>query len=235
MDNFVATDEYADLPAEYQGLSGAARVMDEVLKKCVWSQGMSAQKLLPYLWEESAELGDAVLSGDSTAVSEELGDLLWQVLFQSALAERAGEGFSISDVANGLSAKMIRRHPHVFAGAPATTHAEVFEWWSAARALEKRERKSVLDGVSEQMPSLLLAQKLLRKAQGLGVAAVPAVAASTDGSAVEAGVDAAAELQGELFALLRRANDLGVDAETLLRGGVLDLKAEILAAEAAGA
>ena len=150
---------------EFPGLRRAAEVMADVHERCVWSQSMTHEKLAPYLQEESAELLEAIETGDEAGMREELGDVLWQVLFHSAVAD----GFGIDDVAGDLADKMVRRHPHVFAGEEATTSERVLELWDAAKASEKRERTSVLDGVSHAMPALALAQKVLGKGEQVGV------------------------------------------------------------------
>src|SRR5690606_11319031 len=139
--------------------------MRAVRERCVWSQQISHRDLVPYLIEESHEVIDAVESGTRAELREELGDLLWQVLFHAAIAAQdADEPFDIDDVARGLTEKMVRRHPHVFGDAVARTPEEVLVHWNAAKAAEKRERRSVLDGVPRGMPALALAQKLLGRA-----------------------------------------------------------------------
>ncbi|MGB4136073.1 MAG: MazG family protein, partial [Microbacterium sp.] len=154
-------------------LRDAAEVMRRVRGECPWSQRITHRDLVPYLIEEAYEVIEAVEGGSREELREELGDLLWQVLFHAAIA--AGDGaFDIDDVARGLTEKMVRRHPHVFGDAVATTPEEVLVHWNAAKAAEKRERRSVLDGVPHGMPALALAQKLLGRAASAGV--VPPVA-----------------------------------------------------------
>ena len=144
--------------------------MRAVRDRCVWTQQIDHRALVPYLVEESAELIDAIEAGPRAEMREELGDLLWQVLFHAEIASRDAEDpFDIDDVARGLTEKMVRRHPHVFAGAVANTPEEVLVHWNAAKAAEKHERQSVLDGVSHHMPSLALAQKLVGRAAQAGV------------------------------------------------------------------
>lgn len=160
-------------------LREAAEVMRAVRDRCVWTQQIDHRALVPYLVEESAELIDAVEEGSRDELREELGDLLWQVLFHAEIASRDADApFDIDDVARGLTDKMVRRHPHVFGDAVATTPEEVLVHWNAAKAAEKSARTSVLDGVSERMPSLALAQKLLGKAAQAGVNAPSASAAA---------------------------------------------------------
>ena len=203
-------------------LRDAADTMREVRERCVWSQQITHRDLVPYLIEESHEVIDAVETGSMAELREELGDLLWQVLFHSAVAaQHPEEPFDIDDVARTLTEKMVRRHPHVFADAVATTPEEVLVHWNAAKAAEKRERSSVLDGVPSGMPALARAQKVLGRAAK--VVAPPEAAA---GPASEA------ELGDALLALVERARAEGWDAERALRERLRTLEAEVRAAEA---
>lgn len=171
----TASRETPDPTRAADSLREAADTMRAVRERCVWSQRITHDDLVPYLVEESAELVDAVESGTRADLREELGDLLWQVLFHAAVAaEDPDDPFTIDDVAAGLVEKMVRRHPHVFADAVATTPEEVLVHWNAAKAAEKRTRRSVLDGVAPHMPSLALAQKLLGRAAPIGVTRTPA-------------------------------------------------------------
>ena len=124
----------------------------------------------------------------------------------------------------GMTEKMVRRHPHVFGDAVANTPEEVLVHWNAAKAAEKSARTSVLDGVSERMPSLALAQKVLGKASHVGVTADPA-----------AGPRSEAELGEALLALVATARENGWDAERALRERLRALTGEIRTAEAAPA
>ena len=202
-------------------LRAAAETMRAVRDRCVWTQQIDHRALVPYLVEEAAELVDAVEAGSRADLREELGDLLWQVLFHAEIASRDVEDpFDIDDVARDLTDKMVRRHPHVFAGVVATTPEEVLVHWNAAKAAEKHARTSVLDGVSHHMPSLALAQKLLGKAAAVGVAAPSAPAAAA------APADEAA-LGDALLALVATARAQGWDAERALRERLRMLEAEI--------
>ncbi|MFH8249691.1 MazG family protein [Microbacterium sp. B2969] len=230
-------------------LREAADTMRAVRDRCVWTQQIDHRALVPYLVEESAELIDAVEEGTRDDLREELGDLLWQVLFHSEIASRdADDPFDIDDVARGLTEKMVRRHPHVFGDAVANTPEEVLVHWNAAKAAEKGSRTSVLDGVSSHMPSLALAQKLLGKATSVG-APVPApspkpgIPAEAEGDApgldenprsrkVESGVASEAELGDALLALVATARAHGWDAERALRERLRDLERSIRSAEA---
>ncbi|MFS0867018.1 MazG family protein [Microbacterium sp. 179-B 1A2 NHS] len=208
-------------------LRAAADTMRAVRDRCVWTQQVDHRALVPYLQEEAAELVDAVETGSRADLREELGDLLWQVLFHAEIAARAEDDpFDIDDVARTLTEKMTRRHPHVFGDAVATTPEEVLVHWNAAKAAEKRARTSVLDGVSGHMPSLALAQKLLGKAAQAGVPARPAQTAAPTPPATEA------ELGDALLGLVATARERGWDAERALRERLRALTDDVRAAEA---
>ena len=215
-------------------LRAAADTMRTVRDRCVWTQQITHRDLVPYLVEESAELIDAVEEGSRAELREELGDLLWQVLFHAEIASRDPDApFDIDDVARGLTDKMVRRHPHVFGDAVANTPDEVLVHWNAAKALEKHERRSVLDGVSERMPSLALAQKLLAKGAQVGVDA-PSAPAEPTARGPEAGQPTSeAELGDALLALVAQARANGWDAERALRERLRALSAEIRTEESA--
>jgi len=205
-------------------LREAADTMRAVRDRCVWTQQIDHRALVPYLVEESAELIDAVEEGSRAELREELGDLLWQVLFHAEIASRdPDEPFDIDDVARGLTEKMVRRHPHVFGDAVANTPDEVLVHWNAAKAEEKSARTSVLDGVSQRMPSLALAQKLLGKGAQVEV--------GTSTAAVAPGSEA--ELGDALLALVAAARENGWDAERALRERLRMLQHAIRDAETA--
>lgn len=201
----------------------AAETMREVRERCVWSERITHRDLIPYLIEESHEVIDAVESGTRADLREELGDLLWQVLFHAAIAAQdPDDPFDIDDVARTLTAKMVRRHPHVFAGEIARTPEEVLVHWNAAKAAEKRARTSVLDGVPRGMPALALAQKLAGRAAGVRVSVPEPVGAPAS----------EAELGDALLALVATARANGWDAERALRERLRALEDEVRQAEA---
>ena len=225
-------------PSRSDALRAAADTMHEVRERCVWTQQIDHRALVPYLVEESAELIDAVEVGSRDGLREELGDLLWQVLFHAEIASRdPDDPFDIDDVARGLTDKMVRRHPHVFAGEVAETPEQVLVFWNAAKAAEKHQRTSVLDGVSVRMPSLALAQKLLGKAATLLHAQGPkADAPAVEGITVPQPVERSApttegELGDALLALVATARTQGWDAERALRERLRSLQAEVRDAE----
>ncbi|GEP46827.1 MazG family protein [Microbacterium saccharophilum] len=225
------TDAAADpLRAAADPLRAAADTMRAVRDRCVWSQQIDHRALVPYLVEEAAELIDAVEGGTRAELREELGDLLWQVLFHAEIASRdEAEPFGIDDVARGLTEKMVRRHPHVFGDAVARTPEEVLVHWNAAKAAEKSARTSVLDGVSPHMPALALAQKMLGKAAQARVPAPPVA----DGAEPVLADESA--LGDALLALVATARAQGWDAERALRERLRILEAEIRETEASSA
>ncbi|MEV7631458.1 MazG family protein [Microbacterium sp. NPDC089318] len=210
---------------EPDALRAAAETMRQVRERCVWSQRITHRDLVPYLIEEAHELIDAVEREDRAELREELGDLLWQVLFHAAIAAQdASDPFDIDDVARGLTEKMVRRHPHVFGDAVATTPDEVLVHWNAAKAAEKRERRSVLDGVPAGMPALARAQKVLGRAARLPLTPV----GRPDGAPASE-----ADLGDALLALAAQARENGWDAERALRERIRSLESDIRAAEQA--
>jgi XTP/dITP diphosphohydrolase len=194
---------------------------------CPWDAEQTHQSLTKYLIEESYELVEAIESGNREQILEELGDVLYQVVFHSDLAESGslGESFSIQDVASLSTNKMKGRHPHVF-GTPeelerykASTGDEVMQNWDAHKQREKPERESVLDGIPKALPSLMLADKVIGKAQSLGVLG------EQESGGIEIGDED--QLGALLLALVLAAKSKGLDAERALRESVRELEVEI--------
>jgi XTP/dITP diphosphohydrolase len=189
---------------------------------CPWDAEQTHESLVRYLIEESAELVEAIESGSRDDLLEELGDVLYQVLFHADLAASTPGGFTIDDVARATAAKMIGRHPHVFGEADAADSDAVVVLWEQQKAREKSNRTSVLDGIPMGMPSLLLAEKLLGRAAKVGVAVDAAEAVAADEDA----------LGDALLATVVAAEAQGLDAERALRGSLRRLQERIRAAEA---
>lgn len=193
---------------------------------CPWDADQTHESLVQYLVEECWELIDAIESGSREEMIEELGDVLYQVLFHADLAAHTpGEDYDIDDVARHMTAKMVSRHPHVFGDREAETAADVVAFWDELKAGEKPHRTSVLDGVPQGMPALALAQKLLGKAEKVGV-----TRGSTDAAPAPA---TEAQLGDTLLALVASARAQGLDAERALRHAVRGLQDDVRAAEAA--
>jgi MazG family protein len=135
---------------------------------CPWDAEQTHASLVPNLIEEAYETVDTIHRGDYDHLQEELGDLLLQVIFHSELAEEA-ERFNLDDVARGISDKLVRRHPHVFAqGDAATSDAVLTQWDEIKRAEKGHEEQPYLHGVGKGLPALLRAAKLQKKAAKVG-------------------------------------------------------------------
>ncbi len=135
---------------------------------CPWDAEQTHESIVPNLIEETYETVDTIQRGDHKHLKEELGDLLLQVVFHSEIAEEAGH-FDLNDVARGISEKLVRRHPHVFAESAANTTDAVLEQWDAIKRTEKGEQeKSYLHGVGKGLPALIRATKLQKKAAKVG-------------------------------------------------------------------
>lgn len=194
---------------------------------CPWDAEQTHESLVKYLVEEVYELIDAIEAGSRDEVLEELGDVLYHVIFHSDIAATGslGEKFDIQDVAELSAKKMIGRHPHVF-GTPeeleryaAKTGDDVMVNWDDHKKREKPERSSVLDGIPKHLPALALADKVIGKAEKLGLLDAEAPGPFT--------VTSEAELGAILLAVVSSARSAGIDAEGALRGAVRELEVEI--------
>jgi MazG family protein len=144
-------------------------IMARLRRGCPWDREQTHRSLVPYLVEETYELADAIENNDESELCEELGDLLLQIVFHAHLATERGK-FSIADVIDGLSNKMIRRHPHVFGDQAVSSVAEVWANWDQLKALEPaaRTRASRLDGIPRGLGALQRSQKMQDKAARVG-------------------------------------------------------------------
>jgi MazG family protein len=194
---------------------------------CPWDREQTLETLRPFVIEEAHEVVDAIDRKDLGNLREELGDLLLQIVFQSVLVEQQhGASFGIDDVIDGISDKMVRRHPHVFGDERADDSRAVLARWEQLKAKEKAGR-GVLDGVPRAMPALLRAQRVGEKAAHIGLdwpdpqgprdkldeelGELDEAIASGDKDAIES------ELGDVLFALVSVARKRGVDPEAALR------------------
>ncbi len=179
---------------------------------CPWDAAQTHASLVPYALEEAYEVAEAIESGDRAGMREELGDLLLQVVFHARVAEEdLDDPFDLDDVARGIVAKLVRRHPHVFGvDAAPDAHAVHVRWEQLKQ--EEKQRESVLDGIPIALGALARTQKVLARARRAGL----------DGAApLEQGAptptDPARSLGERLLALVVEAEAVGVDAETALR------------------
>jgi tetrapyrrole methylase family protein/MazG family protein len=188
---------------------------------CPWDRKQTLESLRPYLLEEAYETLEAIESGDPQAHREELGDLLLQVVFQSQITHEESR-FDVADVCDGISDKLVRRHPHVFAREEAHDAEGALSTWERQKAAERPDR-SRLDGVPANLPALLRATRVGEKAAAIGfdwpdVEGVRAKVKEEWNELAGASGDAVEEELGDLlFALSSLARHLGVDAEAALR------------------
>ena len=230
LDKVVEPDHLTSiyLPAGAPPVAGEVARFAELVRtlraRCPWDREQTHRTLTRHLLEETYEVLEAIEALDEVDgegfdhLEEELGDLLFQVVFHATLGAEAGR-FTLADVARGIHDKLVHRHPHVFAGVQADTPAEVVTNWEQIKRDEKG-RTSIMDGIGEGLPSLLYAHKVQRKAASVGLEPV-------------AGEDEG--LGAELFALVDRCRRAQVDPEAALRATAARFRDRFRAAEAAAA
>ena len=192
---------------------------------CPWDLEQTHATLRPNIIEEAYEVVQAIDDVDDVELAEELGDVLLQVAFHSQMASEAGT-FTIDDVAAGIVAKLIRRHPHIFGDAEAGSADDTLHRWDQLKRIEKPERTGALEGIPSSLPSLAAAQKISRRVVAVGFEweDTEGVFAKMDEEiselrATEKGSPEAAEEIGDLlFTVVNLARRYGVDAEIALRG-----------------
>lgn len=203
---------------------------------CPWDFEQTFETIAPYTIEEAYEVAEAIRRGDRAALRDELGDLLLQVVFHAQMAREEG-AFDFDSVARGIAEKMIRRHPHIFGGAPVAGAAAQTRAWEAHKAAEReaaaaadgRRRPGALDGVALALPALLRAEKLQKRAARIGfdwpgvepvfAQVLDEMAELRDAAGSEAAETTVPEELGDLlFTCVNLARHLGVDAEAALRG-----------------
>jgi ATP diphosphatase len=196
---------------------------------CPWDLQQDFRSIAPYTLEEAYEVVDAIEAGDSSALQDELGDLLFQVVFHAQLASEAG-WFDFAAVVDGIVSKMVRRHPHVFADAVVEDAEAQTRAWEAHKRVEKGEQDSLLDGVPQVLPALTRARKLQQKAARAGfdwpdIGGV-LVKVSEELEELRAEIllrdnrEALLEESGDLlFTVVNLLRHAGVDPEAALRAG----------------
>jgi len=206
-----------------------ARLRDPA-RGCPWDREQDFATIAPYTIEEAYEVADAIERNDMAALKDELGDLLFQVVFHARMAEEAGL-FGFGDVAEAIADKMERRHPHVFGDAEIASVAAQNEAWEAHKAAERQASgaaASVLDGVALALPALLRAAKISRRAARIGFdwpdarAVIPKLAEEIVEleTELDQGADPAMveeEMGDLLFAAANLARKLDIEPETALR------------------
>jgi XTP/dITP diphosphohydrolase/tetrapyrrole methylase family protein/MazG family protein/ATP diphosphatase len=192
--------------------------LDEITRRlrreCPWDREQDERSIVPHTVEEAYELADAAASGDDAKLLDELGDVLFQVHFLALLLEERGAG-SIAEVAETMSQKLIRRHPHVFGETEARTAGDVLRNWDRIKREEEgRGAEDPFADVPENLPALLYARKMQRRAASAGLAGGEAQERLGDAGARDA---AEAWIGEALFSLVDVARRLRVDPELALR------------------
>jgi MazG family protein len=205
-------------PVASSDVAAALLRLDEITRRlrreCPWDREQDERSIVPHTVEEAYELADAAASGDDAKLLDELGDVLFQVYFLSLLLEEREAG-SLTDVAESMAQKLIRRHPHVFGEAEADTAGEVLRNWDRIKREEEgRGAEEPFADVPENLPALLYARKMQRRAASAGLAGEEAGERMPDPELR----DAAEQWIGEaLFGLVDAARRLRVDPELALR------------------
>lgn len=224
----MAADPVADRAAVDAPLGSALRdavaVVDRLVSPggCPWDAEQTHRSLARFLLEETYEALDAIAADDPALLREELGDVLFQVLFHARLGQDLppAQRFSIDDVAGDAVAKLTRRHPHVFADGTVSGADEVVANWDQIKQREKH-RSSVTDGIPTAQPALALTAQLVDRAARAGVSAPAPV-----------GGDERRDVGARLFAVAAEAVRRGVDPELALREAALSFADSIRETEA---
>ena len=229
----------ADALVELQELTERLR------RECPWDREQTERTIVPHTVEEAYEVADAAIGGDDAKLLDELGDLLFQSYFLALLLSERGAG-DLEQVARGIHAKLVARHPHVFGDVEADTAGRVRENWERLK-VQQEQREGVFHDVPETLPALLLARKVQRRAAAVGFD-YPDVAGSLADLDAEL-AELRAEIRGEpvaeaepdrrvaeelgdlLFACVNVARKLNVDPELELRAATARFRARVETAE----
>jgi len=172
---------------------------------CPWDQKQTLKSIRRHLIEESYEVVEAINEDDREKIVEELGDLFLNVVFLSKLGEKE-KGIQISEILDHINEKLIRRHPHVYGEAVAEDPEEVLRQWDKIKEQEKKERKSKLDSIPKDLPSILRAQKVCKIFRKAGF--TPTHCLSQDPES---------EFGLKLYFLIKECSDLDIEADIALR------------------
>ena len=206
-------------------ITAAVGRLDELTRRlrveCPWDREQDERSIVPHTVEEAFELADAASSGDDAKLLDELGDVLFQVHFLSLLLEERGAG-DLAAVAEHCRQKLIRRHPHVFGHVEVANAGEVLANWDQIKSGEPGREPGIFGEVPENLPALLYARKLQRRAASAGLV-------EQAGDALDAGQrdDAFHDVGERLFALVDEARRLRVDPELALRAAAQRFRADI--------
>jgi len=195
-----------------EGAAAAVAALDELTRRlrreCPWDREQDERSIVPHTVEEAYELADAALAGDDAKVLDELGDVLFQVHFLALLLEERGAG-DLAQVAEHCRQKLIRRHPHVFGETQAQTAGQVLRNWDHIKAGEPGRERGIFGEVPENLPALLYARKVQRRAASAG--------RWPSGGEARADEESFGTIGDRLFAVVDEARRLRVDPELALR------------------
>ena len=230
-------------PGRGDGVRELVEVMDLLRSPggCRWDAEQTHESLVPYALEEAHEVAEAIEAGDRAGMREELGDLLLQVVVHARLAqEHDDDPFDLDDVARGVAAKLIRRHPHVFGAGAGTADADVDEdedtdavhaRWERIKTAEK-QRTSILEGIPLAQGALARSQKVVARARRAGLVVDAGAVARQHVTQAPPGVGPGAAFGARLLLLAAEADDAGLDAEAALRAALRTLEMAVRASEA---
>lgn len=211
---------------EFDRLINIVSTLRDPENGCPWDLKQTSKTLISGMIEEVYEVAEAVESKNQTDLQEELGDCLLHIVLQAQIA-REEKSFMIEDVLEGISDKLVRRHPHIFGQDKLTDAIQVKQRWEQIKLAEKKDRKSVLDGIPKAMPGLLQGQRLQEKAASVGfdwqdldsvfdkiqeeIAEVKAEIASNNHKRLES------EIGDLLFSVVNLARKLKIDSELAMK------------------
>ncbi|MGH2912268.1 MAG: MazG nucleotide pyrophosphohydrolase domain-containing protein [Solirubrobacteraceae bacterium] len=208
----ASSEEASRALAELDALTRRLRL------ECPWDREQDERSIVPHTVEEAYELADAANGGDDAKLLDELGDVLFQVMFLSLLLEERGVG-DLTQVAEHCRQKLIRRHPHVFGDTEVADAGEVLRNWDTIKSTEPGRERGVFGEVPENLPALLYARKLQRRAASAGLHQ-PAGAERGD-------EECFLDIGERLFALVDEARRVHVDPELALRSAAQRFRQKI--------
>lgn len=203
------------------------QLVRQLREHCPWDREQDERSIVPHTLDEAYEVADAAMAGEDAHLADELGDLLFQVLFLTLLLEERGAG-SLSEVAQGLFSKLVRRHPHVFGDAVATTAGEVRSTWEQVKRGEDGRRGGLFGEVPALLPALLLARKSQRRVAHTGANPLQPLGLEAQERALPEDDAAAFRVLGDdLYVLVDAARRRGLDPELALRATTARLRATV--------
>ena len=219
-----------------EALIALQELTERLRRECPWDREQTAQTIVPHTVEEAYEVADAAMAADDAKLLDELGDLLFQVYFLSLLLQERGAG-DLAEVARGVHAKLVRRHPHVFGEVEAETAERVRSNWERIK-VDEEGREGIFHDVAEALPGLLYARKIQQRAKTVGFEypdLAGAMADLEDELRELKDEPSADELGDVLFAAVNVSRKLDVDPELALRAAARRFRGRVEVAEALAA